>query len=464
VQAVPGFPIRGLAIGPDGLLLWSSGGPGLRIWWVRQRQLVPFSERPAEGVGLLAAHRSGSRIAVEQAGLAAVYDAGLSQQLGRVPALAGISALAFAPDGERLLLLDGDALVLGSPDARRGRGLLPAGGVLAAAFAPDGLAAIYASTVAGGVAIERLDLDAGGLVGRTFAAAAALERALEQAARLRAEHGLDRVAALRSSRTLALRAQLEAMVRDAGLAVVYAVTRRAQLAEELTRADGDLPAVGRVLADLFAELLDLHGQLVRSLPLGPDLAPAITKLELLPVAALRGQVDALLQAAEATLSGAHGAPEEAQRAALERLRAQQAHLERLARLANDLAGPFWGNPERPPLLAALAGLQRDFPGFVDAMLARIASSAIGRIDAVEESFGVDRLRDQRARIAGSAQGGDVAAEADWLLENALGNGPLGKEQTEAERRGARESLDATWRRLDAETRAFLETQRAGRGE
>jgi hypothetical protein len=183
----------------------------------------------------------------------------------------------------------------------------------------------------------------------------------------------------------------------------------------------------------------------------------------LPVSVLRGQADALMQAIEATLRGTQGASEEDQCQALEELEGLQVHAKALSKLANELSGPFWGNPERPLLVDALRKLDRDFPSWVDAMMARIASSAIGRIDAIEEQFGLDRLRDQRARIAGQAQGtGDVGAEADLLLESALGHGPLGKDATEQERRDNQAALDEEARKVDAETRAFLETQRITR--
>jgi len=306
------------------------------------------------------------------------------------------------------------------------------------------------------------DLGGGGLLGRTWAASAGLARAMAQAATLREEFGIGAGTPGTLVRDLALKAQIEAMVRDAGMAVVYTVTRRAQVAEGLTRAGRSLEEVGRHLAGLFAELADLHAQLGRALPLAPDLGPTLRKLELLPVSVLRGQVDALLQAVEAVLASTRDAGEEALRSAVERLRALQAHLDRLARLANDLVGPFWGNPERPPLLESLARLQRELPGWLDLVHARIASVISGRLDAVEESFGLDRLHAQRARIAAEAQGADVAAEADWLLESALGQGPMGKQHTEQERRGAQDALEAEWRRVRAETDAFLETQHAAR--
>ncbi|MFH1465153.1 MAG: hypothetical protein ABIO70_12275 [Pseudomonadota bacterium] len=465
VQAVQGFPVRGLAVSSDGLKLWSSGGGGVRLWWVRTGSLVPFSELRVEGAGAMVLSPDGAHLAVEHGGQVGLYESGLSRQVGRFSVPGDVEALGFAADGQRLLVLERGGLAVGSPDLRRGSTIGATAAPLdGAAFSPDGLAVLAVGAGAQGVPVlQRIDLGEGGLVGRTWAAAAGLTRAVAQGEALRAEFGIEPGGAGVRARNLALQAQIEAMVRDAGLAVVYTVTRRAQVAEELTRAGRALEEVGRHLAELFSELSDLHTQIGRALPLAPDLQTTLHKLELLPVSVLRGQVDALLQAVEAVLAGTREADEGALRGAVERLRGLQAHLDRLARLANDLVGPFWGNRERPPLLESFGRLQRELPSWIDLVHARIASVISGRIDAVEESFALDRLHAQRARIAAEAQGADVAAEADWLLENALGHGPLGKDHTEAERRGAQEALDAEWRRVRAETDAFLETQRAARG-
>jgi hypothetical protein len=463
VQAVQGFPVHDLAITPDAGKLYSSGGGALRLWWLRGGQLMGFSRRDQPGASLVGLDRRGERLAVAEQGYVAVYDGTLSKQLGRFRVDAPVVSMRFAGDGERVAVQCGARLLLGSPDSRRVLEL-PAGDAPfeLAVFSPDALRVALAGSD-DGLTLRLLDYGSGGLVGFTRKAMAGLEWAVLEALRLRSEFGLDKIGSFAKERNLALHRQIKDMVRDAGLAAVYAVTRRAQAAEEITRARGDLPFVARHLEGLFAELEDLHAQLLRALPLGPDLEPYVDKLRVLPVAVLRGQADALMQAIEATLRGTQGASEDDQRAALVELEGLQRHAGAISRLANDLSGPFWGNPERPLLVDALRKLARDFPGWVDAMMARIASSAIGRIDAVEEQFGLDRLRDQRARIAGQAQGsGDVGAEADLLLESALGHGPLGKDATEQERADNQAALDEEARRVDAETRAFLETQRVTR--
>ena len=467
IEAVRGFPVRSLVMVPDGTKLFSSGGGALRLWWVRGGQLMGFSRRDQAGAHLIGLDRRGERLAVAEQGFVAVYDDTLSHQLGRFRLDEPVQGLHFVGDGERVAVHGGGRILLGSPDSRRVLEL-PVGDEPfdAAAFSPDALRVVLAAGPSDGQhSLRIVDLGAGGLVGFTRKAMVGLEWAVLEARRLRAEYRLDDIGSFASERNLALHRQIKDMVRDAGLAAIYAVTRRAQAAEEITRAgaQGDLPFVARHLEGLFAELEDLHAQLGRALPLGPDLEPYLDKLRVLPVAVLRGQADALMQAIEASLRGTQGASEDDQRAALAGLEGLQAHAKALGRLANDLSGPFWGNPERPLLVDALRKLDRDFPGWVDALLARIASSAIGRIDAIEEHFGLDRLRDQRARIAGQAQGsGDVAAEADLLLESALGHGPLGKDATEQERRDNQKALDEEARRVDAETRAFLETQRVTR--
>ncbi len=464
-EAVRGFPVRAMAMVPDGAKLFSSGGGALRLWWVRGGQLMGFSSRDQAGAHLIGLDRRGERLAVAEQGFVAVYDDTLSHQLGRFRLDGPVQGLRFAGDGERVAVHVGQRLLLGSPDSRRVLEL-PVGDEPfdAVAFSPDALrVALSAPSEDGRLGLRVVDFGAGGLVGFTRKAMVGLEWAVLESLRLRAEYQLDKIGSFASERNLALHRQLKDMVRDAGLAAIYAVTRRAQAAEDITRARGDLPMVAQHLVGLFAELEDLHAQLGRALPLGPDLEPYLAKLRVLPVAVLRGQADASMQAIEATLRGTQGASEEDQRAALGELEGLQAHAKALGRLANDLSGPFWGNPERPLLVDALRKLDRDFPSWVDALLARIASSAIGRIDAVEEHFGLDKLRDQRARIAGQAHGsGDVAAEADLLLEGALGHGPLGKDATEQERRDNQAALDEEARRVDAETRAFLETQRITR--
>jgi hypothetical protein len=465
VPAVQGFPVLDLVITPDASKLFSSGGGALRLWWLRGGQLMGFSRRDQPGASLVDLDRRGERLAVAEQGFVAVYDATLSKQLGRFRVPSAVSALRFAGDGERVAVQCGDDILLGSPDSRRVL-VLPTGeGTFElAAFSPDALRVALASDD-GGPKLRLVDFGSGGLVGFTRKAMAGLEWAVLEALRLRAEFGLDQIGSFAKERNLSLHRQIKDMVRDAGLAAIYAVTRRAQAAEEITRAGkgGDLPFVAQHLEGLFAETEDLHAQLQRALPVGPDLEPYLDKLRVLPVAVLRGQADALMQAIEATLRGTQGASEDDQRAALLELEGLQRHAGALSRLANDLSGPFWGNPERPLLVDALRKLDRDFPGWVDAMMARIASSAIGRIDAVEEQFGLDRLRAQRARIAGQAHGpGDVGAEADLLLESALGHGPLGKDATEQGRRDNQAALDEEARRVDAETRAFLETQRITR--
>ena len=463
VPAVQGFPVHDLAITPDASKLFSSGGGALRLWWLRGGQLMGFSRREQPGASLVDLDRRGERLAVAEQGFVAVYDATISKQLGRFRVDAPVTAMRFAGDGERVAVHSGERLLLGSPDSRRVLELPAGEGAFAlAAFSPDALRVALASDD-DGVKLRLVDYGSGGLVGFTRKALAGLEWAVLEAVRLRKEFGLDKIGSFAHERNLALHRQLKDMVRDAGLAAIYAVTRRAQAAEEITRSRGDLPFVAQHLEGLFAELEDLHAQLLRALPTGPDLEPYVDKLRVLPVAVLRGQADALMQAIEATLRGTQGASEDEQRAALTELEGLQRHAGALSRLANDLSGPFWGNPERPLLVDALRKLHRDFPGWVDAMMARIASSAIGRIDAVEEQFGLDRLRDQRARIAGQAQGsGDVGAEADLLLESALGHGPFGKDATEQERADNQAALDEEARNVDAETRAFLETQRITR--
>jgi hypothetical protein len=469
VEAVRGFPVRSLAIRPDGSKLFCSGGGALRLFWLRDGQLMGFSRREQAGAGSLSLDRRGERLAVAEQGFVAVYDDTISKQLGRVRVDQQVRSLRFAGDGERVALLAGSALLLGSPDARRVQALPGADGPPdAVAFSPDALrAALAGRDQDDHVDISIVDWGAGGLVGFSRKAMVGLEWAALEALRLRAEYRLDEIASFAIERNYDMHRQLQGMVRDAGLAAIYAVTRRAQAAEELTRsgggADGELGFVARHLEGLLVDIEDLHAQIGRVLPLSPGLEPYLDKLRVLPVAALRGQADALMQAIEATLRGTQGAGEDQQRAALDVLGRLQAHAKALGDLANGLSGPFWGNPERPLLVDALRKLERDFPGWVDAVMARIASSAIGRIDAVEEHFGLDRLRDQRARIAGQAHGsGDVGVEADILLESALGHGPLGKEATEAERADNQASLDEEARRVDAETRAFLETQRVTR--
>jgi hypothetical protein len=465
VSAVMGFPVYDLAIAPDASKLFASGGGALRLFWLRGGQLMGFSRRDQAGASQVELDRRGERLAVAEQGYVAVYDATLSKQLGRFRIGERVEAMRYAGDGERVAVHCGARLLLGSPDSRRVI-QLPSGegGFEHAAFSPDALRVALAWRD-GQLELRIVELGTGGLVGFTRKAMAGLEWAVLEALRVRAEFGLDHIGAFAQERNMALHRQIKDMVRDAGLAAVYAVTRRAQAAEEITRSGevGDLPFVATHLEGLFAELEDLHAQLARALPVGPDLEPYLDKLRVLPVAVLRGQADALMQAIEATLRGTQGAEEEAQRKALEDLEHMQAHVRAITGLANDLSGPFWGNPERPLLVEALRKLERDFPSWVDAMMARIASSAIGRIDAVEEQFGLDRLRDQRARIAGQAQGsGDVGAEADLLLESALGHGPFGKDATEQERRDNQAALDEEARRVDAETRAFLETQRITR--
>ncbi len=466
VEAVRGFPVRGLALLPDGSKLLSSGGGALRLWWVRGGQLMGFSRRDQAGARIIGLDRRGERLAVAEHGYVAIYDDTLTHQLGRYRVDAAVHALRFSGDGERVAVHAGDRLLLGSPDSRRVLEL-PAGDAPfeQVAFSVDALQVVLAARGSTGEhALRIVDFGSGGLVGFTRKAMVGLEWAVLEALRLRKEYGLDEIRSFAHERNLALHRQIKDMVRDAGLAAIYAVTRRAQAAEEITRARGDLPGVARHLEGLFAETEDLYAQLGRALPLGPDLEPYLDKLRVLPVAVLRGQADALMQAIEALLRSTSGASEEEQRAALEELEGLQAHAKALGDLANNLSGPFWGNPERPLLVDALRKLHRDFPGWVDALMALIASSAIGRIDAVEEQFGLDRLRDQRARIAGQASPGtgDVGAEADLLLESALGHGPFGKDATEQERRDNESALDEEARRVDAETRAFLETQRITR--
>jgi len=465
VQAVSGFPVRSLALVPDGSKLFSSGGGALRLWWLRDGQLMGFSRRDQAGASMIGLDRRGERLAVAEQGYVAVYDDTLSHQLGRYQLTTPPRVLCFAGDGERVAVQIDGGILLGSPDSRRVLAL-PTGDEPfdLAAFSSDALRVVLAAPPSDGThSLCILDFGTGGLVGFTRKAMVGLEWAVLEALRLRAEYKLDKIGSFAQERNLALHRQIKDMVRDAGLAAIYAVTRRAQAAEELTRAHGDLPGVAVHLEGLFAELEDLHAQIGRALALAPDLEPYLEKLRVLPVAVLRGQADALMQAIESTLRGTQGATEDDQRAALAALEGLQVHAKGLGRLANGLSGPFWGNPERPLLVDALRKLERDFPGWVDAMMARIASSAIGRIDAIEEQFGLDRLRDQRARIAGQAQGsGDVGAEADLLLESALGHGLFGKDATERERADNQAALDEEARNVDAETRAFLETQRITR--
>jgi hypothetical protein len=465
VQALAGFAVQDLAIAPDASKVFASGGGALRLFWLRGGQLMGFSRREQAGAGLLGLDRRGERLAVAEQGHVAVYDDTLSRQLGRFRIHQRVEALRYAGDGERVAVHSGDRLLLGSPDSRRVIELPQGEGDFErVAFSPDVLRVALARRE-DRLELRIVELGSGGLVGFTRKAMAGLEWAVLEALRLRREFGLDHIGSFAKERNLALHRQIKDMIRDAGLAAVYAVTRRAQAAEEITRA-GEverLPFVAAHLEGLFAELEDLHAQIARALPVGPDLEPYLDKLRVLPVAVLRGQADALMQAIEASLRSTQGADEERQRQALEDLERMQVHVRAITGLANDLSGPFWGNPERPLLVDALRKLERDFPSWVDAMMARIASSAIGRIDTVEEQFGLDRLRDQRARIAGQALGsGDVGAEADLLLESALGHGPLGKDATEQERRDNQAALDEEARRVDAETRAFLETQRVTR--
>jgi hypothetical protein len=465
VGAVQGFPVRSVAVSPDGTKLFSSGGGSLRLWWVRGDQLMGFSRRDQAGAGLIGLERRGERLAVAEQGYVAVYDDTLSKQLGRFQLSEPARALRPAGCGERVAVLAGARVLLGSPDSRRVLAL-PCGEepFEDVAFAVDALrGALAGRDERGELVVRTVDWGAGGLVGFTRKAMVGLEWSALEVLRLRAAYGLDRVGSFAEERNYALHRQLREMLRDAGLAAIYAVTRRAEAAEVVTRGRGDLVFVAEHLRGLFAELEDLHAQVSRVLPLAPDLEPYLAKLAVLPVAVLRGQADALMQAIEATLRGTQGVDEAQQRAALEELEVQQAHARALGQLANGLSGPFWGNPERPLLVESLRKLERDFPGWVDAVMARLASSAIGRIDALEEHFGLDRLRDQRTRIAGQAHGsGEIGVEADLLLESALGHGPLGKDATEAERAGNQDALDDEARRLDAETRAFLETQRVTR--
>lgn len=465
VQAVRGFPVRGLAVLPDGSKLFSIAGGAARLWWVRGRQLMGFSSRDLDSPGLLAMEPGGRHLAVAERGFVAVYDTALAKQVGRFRIPSPALALRYNGDGERVAVHVAGRVLLGSPDSRRVLEL-PTGErpFEAVAFSKDALRAVLAvSPQPGHLEPCVVDYGTGGLVGFTRRAVVGLEWSVVEARRLRAEFELDRVASYKHERNWALKGQIEGMVRDAGLAAVYAVTRRAQAAEEVTRAGRELDLVERQLGELFAELEDLHAQLGRAVAVAPELEPYLDKLRVLPVAVSRGQVDALMQAIESTLRGSAGASEDQQRQALTQLERFQAHVGALERLANDLSGPFWGNPERPLLVDGLRKLARDFPGWVDTMLASIASSAIGRIDTVEESFGLDKLREQRARIAGQTHsGGDVAAEADMLLEDALGHGLMGKDATEAERQANERALDEEARRLDAETRAFLETQQVAK--
>ncbi len=465
VEAVQGFPVRSVELVPDGSKLFASGGGALRLFWLRGGQLMGFSKRDQAGAHLLGLDRRGERLAVAEQGYVAIYDDTLSKQLGRYQLRDPVRSMRFSGDGERVAVHAGDRVLLGSPDSRRVLEL-PVGDedFDELAFSADALRAVLVTPAADAqLALAMVDFGTGGLVGFTRKAMVGLEWAALEALRLRSEYGLDTIASFANERNLTLHRQIKDMVRDAGLAAIYAVTRRAQAAEEITRGLGDLDIVAQHLEGLFAETEDLHAQVARVLPLAPDLEPYLDKLRVLPVAVLRGQADALMQAIESTLRGTQGADEDLQNQALAELERMHGHAKALGNLANTLSGPFWGNPERPLLVDALRKLERDFPSWVDALMARIASSAIGRIDAVEEQFGLDRLRDQRARIAGQAHGsGDVAAEADMLLESALGHGPLGKEATEQERADNQAALDEEARRVDAETRAFLETQRITR--
>ncbi len=461
-----GFGLAGLAVEPGGLRMFSAGSGTVRSWWVQGDKLVGFSSRELAGAGHIGFDPGARRIAVAQGGFVSVWDASMSHQLGRFGLEGHLRSFAFFGDGQRLACWSSRGLVLGSPASRKIFTLWNTGAELTAvAFAPHALRAACATEDPdGALSLELVDFASAGLVGLTRKAMAELENSIREAIRLRSAFELERPGA-RAAKESALVTHLRGLVRDAGLSAVYAVTRRAQAAEEATRRGGELDEVVRQLDLLFGELDDLEDQLERARVQAPDLEPYLQRLRVLPVAVLRGQVDALMHNIEVTIRSGDVADEESLRVALARLRRLEAHVGDLERLANGLSGHFWGNPERPLLVEALRRLQRDFPGWIDAMLARIVSSAIGRIDALEESFGLDVLRDQRARIAGQAgAGGDVAAEADWVLRNAMGEGVLGKDHTEAERQGAVEQLDAEWRRLDAETRAWLEMHRVTQGK
>ena len=450
--------VTGLVASPDDLQLFSAGGGELRQWWVRGDCLIGFTRKPLAGAELLDLSSDGRRLVVGQGHAISWWDQGLSRMQGRCIVMGRVQGMSFASDGQRVLIRSAVRLEIGSPSSRRVFPLasFAAGSLRSAACSPDALrVACFLQESRDKGRLELLDLGAVGLAGMTRRALRQLRRATDLAGELSRE--LDR------ERRTSLLGQLRGLVRDAGLSVVYAVTRSAQAVEEAARRGGELGSVHDQLDLLFAELHDVEALMVQAVEVAPALEDYLAKLRQLPIAVLRGHVDVLMEAIERLIRSTEGAAEERLKATLLRLAQLEKHALGLEGLANGLSGSFWGNPERPRLVEALGRLRRDFPTYVDALVARIASSAIGRLDPLEEELGLDELAAHRARIGRRSGGrGEVAEEADWLLEKALGEGPLGKDETERERGRASRDLDAEWRRLDAETRAFLELHRLTR--
>ncbi len=430
----------------------SAGTGRLVSWWVAGRTMTKFSDTQVERVGaLVALDGQVALLAGETVGL---WDDSASSCQGEL-ALVGVRGLASAPDGVRLLIWDREGLRLASPATRNSEVLLrPSGRLACAAVQGSQVVVAVDNPVMGGARLVLYDLERCGLVGWTLAALARLRRNLELAkARLPADPM--RRAAFDST----LLASLRGLVREAGTFALYAITRRAELVERVAQRDPIPPDAVLHLESLFRELQDLARAFSAAAEFAPGLGPGIKRLHRLPTAVLLGQVDRLLDRVEEIFRSVDGADERGLEGAIDRLEGLEAWLVQLERLGNGLKGPFWGTPDRPRLVAALESLKVEFPGFIDALHARIAAAALGRMDGLSDGVQLDILRDQKRRIASIGGAGAHVGDAEAVLQDLVDGGPEGQEAKGEQREQRMEQLGEARRELGARTEAWLETQK-----
>jgi hypothetical protein len=430
----------------------SAGTGRLVSWWVAGRAMTKFSDTQVKQVGaLLGLDGQVALLAGDTVGL---WDESVSACQGEL-ALTGVRGLATAPDGVRLLSWDREGLRLASPATRNSEVLLRPSGRLACAAVQGGHVVVAVDNpVLGGARLVVYDLEQCGLVGWTLAALARLRRNLELAkARLPADPM--RRAAFDST----LLGSLRGLVREAGTFALYAITRRAELVEQAAGQDPIPPQAVQHLEALFRELEDLARAFESAAVFAPGLGPGVKRLHRLPTAVLLGQVDKLLDRVEEIFRGVDGADEDALEVAIGRLEGLESYLVQLERLGNGLKGPFWGTPDRPRLVASLESLKEEFPGFIDALHARIAAAALGRMDGLGDAVQLDILRDQKRRIARIGGAGAHVGDAEAVLRDLVEGGPEGQEARGEQREQRMEQLGEARRELGARTEAWLETQK-----
>ena len=444
------FGLSDIAISPDGQRMVTCGGGQVVTWWLTRGGLMRFSERAIQGVTRLSYSADGQRLAIGYAKKIGVWDAGVTNLEGEFPVDIAFNELVASPDGLRVLFWVRGQIWIGSPLSRAAMPILPADGrATAAALEASSLRWAVARQTPEGQEVVLRDLGRVGVVGWTLHALAEVQRSLSEAKALLAEGPTRGVAAA------ALRSQLRTFVRDAALSAVFAVTKRVQVIEAAVRAGADPDSMSEHLQILFIELQDVEHILAQAADFAPSLEKSLVRLRRLPIAVLLGQVDGIIQHIQTLFHDARGADEAWLTTALERLRADEIYASELQRIAHELPGPFWGSPDRARLDEALSQLRAEFPTIVDTMVAHSVTATVGRLDGLEADLGLEILRARQDRIDRRMGGGDIATEAEVLLDD------LVHEDDEHDRGAALRSLDAARREIGIETDAFLETHQIG---